>query len=276
MVKKLYPQGKPKAFNITYDDGVLQDVRFVELLNRYGLKGTFNLNSGLMKLEFSWTHESGLEIRRLSEQTAAGLYTGHEVASHTLDHPYMENLSEAEILAQMTQDKKNLEQLFGCGVFGFAVPFTYYSDLIAKCARQAGFEYARISEEGNTFAVPGDFYHWRSGKFHWSGDLEEFVESFLATGRELAICQIAGHSYDLDTCHMWERMESILAEVSRAGDVLPMTHLELVRYLRAMSHAVITDSYIKNNSQASLWFAVNGETVRLYPGEEYIITQGGK
>ena len=32
---KLYPGGKKKAFNITYDDGVLQDERFVALLNRY-------------------------------------------------------------------------------------------------------------------------------------------------------------------------------------------------------------------------------------------------
>ena len=44
MIRKLYPNGKKKAFNVTYDDGVLQDVRFVQLLNRYGLKGTFNLN----------------------------------------------------------------------------------------------------------------------------------------------------------------------------------------------------------------------------------------
>ena len=42
---KFYPGGKKKAFNITYDDGVLQDERFVALLNRYGIKGTFNLNS---------------------------------------------------------------------------------------------------------------------------------------------------------------------------------------------------------------------------------------
>ena len=46
MIRKLYPGGKPKAFSITYDDGVLQDIPLVSLLNRYGLKGTFNLNSG--------------------------------------------------------------------------------------------------------------------------------------------------------------------------------------------------------------------------------------
>lgn len=269
MIRKLFPEGKRKAFNISYDDGVLQDIRLVELLNRYGLKGTFNLNSGMMKIGFRWKHKTGQEIVRLPEQTAAGLYIGHEVASHTLDHPYMNDLTEAQILHQMTQDKKNLEELFGRGVYGFAVPFLYYSDLIAQCARQAGFEYARISEEGNTFAAPEDFYRWRGGKFHWSEDLEEFVDSFLATNRELAICQIVGHSYDLDTDCMWERMERIFRDISLAEDVLPMTHLEIVRYLRAMENARIEGNTIKNNSQASLWFCVDGRTVRLYPGETY-------
>ena len=74
MVKKLYPNGKKKAFNVTYDDGVLQDIRFVELLNKYGLKGTFNLNSGLMEREFEWTHESGLVVKRLKTDVVVDLY----------------------------------------------------------------------------------------------------------------------------------------------------------------------------------------------------------
>lgn len=275
MIRKCYPRGKRKAFNISYDDGVLQDIRFVELLNRYGIKGTFNLNSGLMKRQFSWVHESGLEIRRLAEDAASGLYDGHEVASHTLDHPYMDHLSEAEIIRQMSEDKKNLETLFGCEVAGFAVPFTYYSDLIADCARKTGFAYARISEEGNSFAVPEDFYHWRAGKFNWSEDLEDFIGSFLVTNRELALCQIAGHSYDLDTDHLWDTIESILMRISRDEDVLPMTHIGIVRYLQAMSQAVITDEAIENNSHGSLWFEVDGKIIRLYPGERYEINQGG-
>ena len=37
--------GKNKAFTFSFDDGVLQDIRFIELINKYGLKCTFNLNS---------------------------------------------------------------------------------------------------------------------------------------------------------------------------------------------------------------------------------------
>ena len=163
MIQKLYPGGKPKAFNISYDDGVLQDVRFVALLNKFGLKGTFNLNSGLMKTEFSWVHENGMTVTRLPEDVVSALYEGHEVASHTCTHPYMENLSKAEILGQMAADRFFLEKLLGREVKGFAVPFEYYSPLIAQCAREVGFEYASIFEETNRYILPNDPYWWRGG-----------------------------------------------------------------------------------------------------------------
>ena len=36
----------------------------------------------------------------------------------------------------------------------------------------------------------------------------EFVDGFFETDEELALCQIVGHSYDLDTEQMWEQMEA--------------------------------------------------------------------
>lgn len=270
MIKKLYPGGKAKAFNITYDDGVQQDIRFVEMLNKYGIKGTFNLNSGLMKEEFEWTHESGLVVKRLPEKVVVDLYQNHEVASHTLSHPYMYNLTEAEIMNELVTDKTNLQRLFGRTVFGFAVPFDYYSDLIEKCVMNSGFEYARISEESYSYIPGTDYYRWKAGIFHLNSDLEAFVEEFLKTDEELALCQIVGHSYDLDTECMWDRIEAILKKVSEDTDVVPVTTIELVRYLKAMRNATVEEFAIKNNSDIDLWFNVDGEIKVLCPGESYL------
>ena len=41
-------QGKMKAITFSYDDGVTQDQRLIAMLNHYGMKATFNLNSGLL------------------------------------------------------------------------------------------------------------------------------------------------------------------------------------------------------------------------------------
>ena len=43
-----YPGGKFKAVTFSYDDGVRQDLRFAEILDKYNMKGTFNINSGFL------------------------------------------------------------------------------------------------------------------------------------------------------------------------------------------------------------------------------------
>ena len=43
-----------KYVTFSFDDGVTQDKRLIELLNKYGLKATFNLNSSLFGLKGGW------------------------------------------------------------------------------------------------------------------------------------------------------------------------------------------------------------------------------
>ena len=271
MIQRCYPQGKRKAFNITYDDGILQDVRFVELLNKYGLKGTFNLNSQLMEQEFEWVHPNGMVVKRLSKDAVRHLYDGHEVASHTLTHPYMTGKSEEEQMGEIGEDKRRLEELFGRVVAGFAVPFSYYDEKIAACVRKCGFEYGRCSEPSHSYSPWQDVYRWKTGIFHLAPGFMDFVDGFFHTDEELALCQIVGHSYDLDAEQMWETMEGIFRKIAEDPDILPMTHLEIVRYITAMSKAQITSKFVRNLSETDLWFLVDGSPIQLYSGEEYHI-----
>ena len=202
MIRKCYPFGKKKAFNVTYDDGVLQDVRFVELMNQYGLKGTFNLNSALMENEFEWVHETGCVVKRLKTDVVKSLYVGHEVASHTLNHPYMHDLSKEGIMWELSQDKRNLEAKFGKEIKGFVVPFDYYSELIEECVKECGFTYGRVSEMSYSFRSQNDFYRWK-----------------------------------------------------------------------AMEKAEITDQYIQNHSDISLWFIINDIIYEIKPREKNIYNE---
>ncbi len=267
MITKLYPNGKAKAFNVTYDDGVLQDIRFVALLNKYNLKGTFNLNSGLMENEFEWIHENGCVVKRLSKDKVVSLYQGHEIASHALTHPYMNDLSESEIMYELQADKANLEMLFGREIKGFAVPFDYYSELIESCVKRCDFEYARISEESHSFVPQNDYYKWKATVFHTDATLKELTQQFIKTNEELALFQIVGHSYDLDNQNMWDKIETIFKEIALQKDILPMTTIDIIEYLKAMNQTEITDSYIINNSNISLWFSVNRNAFELKPFE---------
>lgn len=71
-----FPGFKDKALTLSYDDGVVQDERLIEIMTRYGLKGTFNLNSELFA--------DRPQGRRLTKEQALALYipSGNEVAVH--------------------------------------------------------------------------------------------------------------------------------------------------------------------------------------------------
>ena len=46
MLMKL-KDGKSKVLTLSYDDGVVQDIRLINILDKYGIRGTFNINTGM-------------------------------------------------------------------------------------------------------------------------------------------------------------------------------------------------------------------------------------
>ena len=94
------------------------------------------------------------------------------------------------------------------------------------------------------------------------------LKLFLNTDQELAVCQIVGHSYDLDAENLWGTLELICAAVAAQEDVWSCTNLELVRYLKAMERCTPSDGHIHNHSDQPLWFEIGGGPRILLPGEE--------
>jgi peptidoglycan/xylan/chitin deacetylase (PgdA/CDA1 family) len=172
-------------------------------------------------------------------------------------------------MEQMARDKENLERITGKEVLGFAGPFDYWSPMIAECAKRCGFQYARNAEERYSYAPPEAYYYWSAGAYHVMPGFRAFVEGFFHTDEELALCQIVGHTYDLDAEDLWDYMESVLKRVAEDEKILSMTNLELVRYLKAMRSAVITEKGIYNPSGLPLWFEKDAIVLCVQPGEDW-------
>ena len=85
--------GKNKAVTFSYDDGIEQDIRLVDIFNTYGMKCTFNLNSGLMTPESCWENK-GVHIKRMTPDRLPELYKGHEIAVHCRTHPALTGLDD--------------------------------------------------------------------------------------------------------------------------------------------------------------------------------------
>ena len=79
---------KNKAITFSYDDGITQDIRLIELLNKYGLRSTFNLNSELLSHRgILMRNGKRISHYKIHPEDVKYIYEGHEIAAHTLTHP---------------------------------------------------------------------------------------------------------------------------------------------------------------------------------------------
>lgn len=114
----------PVPFNrglvsITYDDGwINQYTNAFPLMQKYGLYGTFYIISG--ELTNQPDYVSGAQVKNL-------FAAGNEIGSHTVTHPDMVTLSQANLVNEMSQSKTTLQNLIGVPVTNFAYPYGSYN-----------------------------------------------------------------------------------------------------------------------------------------------------
>lgn len=202
-----------KIFLLSFDDGTIWDRPFVELLNKYHIPCTFNLNSGLE--DFVWEFEGKPVIRQRLADTVEQ-YRGHEVASHTLSHPWLNSLTPPALRREVEEDCAVIKEIFDLKEIGFGVPFTACGEreihLIRKYVR-----YIRLSEYADSFALPADPYHIPIHGLYNDPDIREKIARFGENDLPASLFVMAGHSYELEMLNHWEYMEELLGYIQGLG-----------------------------------------------------------
>ena len=213
-----------KIFLLSFDDGTIWDSRFVELLNKYHIPCTFNLNSGLE--DFVWEFEGKPVIRQHLADTA-GQYRGHEVASHTLTHPWLDQLPPPALRREVEEDCKRIKRIFGLQEIGFGVPFTACGEREIRIIRKF-VRYIRLSEFADSFALPRDEYHIPIHGLYNAPDIRERIARFAASDLPVSLFVMAGHSYEFEMLDHWAYMEELLQYIRSFGFEI-MTTMDFVR-----------------------------------------------
>jgi peptidoglycan/xylan/chitin deacetylase (PgdA/CDA1 family) len=223
-----FPGKKMKALTFSYDDGVEQDRRLVELFNKNNLKCTFNLNSGLQSGASHWEY-NGTAIRRMNVQGLKELYRGHEIAIHGLTHPRLEQQSTETILNEIVQDKINLERIFDCHIRGMAYPNGTYDDRVIKILKDLNVKYARTVECTEDFYIGQNLLELKPTCHHNSPKLMKLAEEFVnMKPTKPTIFYIWGHSYEFDVDNNWDMMERFCAFVSNRDDIYYGTNYQVL------------------------------------------------
>ncbi len=218
-----------KAITFSYDDGVEQDLRLLDILNKYNLKATFNLNTGLDDKSNSWIYKERLEVKRLNLEKYVDAYKGHEIAVHTLTHPNLCALDNEAMERELLGDRENIERIFGVKPTGMAYPYGAYSDKVVEKLRQYGFKYARGVESSYSFDVQENLLVFKPTCHHDDERLFELAERFLATETDKPqIFYVWGHAYEFEGNNNWDRFEKFCKLISGRDDIFYGTNKEVL------------------------------------------------
>ena len=276
----IFPGDLRKAFTLSYDDGTIHDRRFIALLNKYRIKGTFNLNSGFFGLERKPKEGmfSRLDISVIDESEVPSLYAGHEVAGHGLTHVSPRDVGLSHAMYETITDKANLERITGKLIRGYAYPFGFYNEDVKNILRMAGYHYARAVEITHDFGIPEDFLEWQGTCRNVDPELmdlaKEFCEStgFLSFSKKLFY--VWGHSYEFEGDQSWDQMEAFLKYMDEHREgIWFATNIEICEYVEAfrkLEYSADGDMVynptavtVSLNRMGNTYTVKSGETVKL-------------
>ncbi|MDR3709168.1 MAG: polysaccharide deacetylase family protein [Capsulimonadaceae bacterium] len=208
-------QTAPKTIRVVqcWDDGVNDDIRVMEILRKYGAKGSFNLNAASHgpQRQSGWKYKDVKEVYRISRPELVSVYEGFLIANHSLAHPHLESIPIADAVREIREGRDQLEQIFGYPVLGFAYPFGTHNEAVRNAVREAGHLYARTTENVADVFPPADPMAFHSNCHFHSPDFWARFEHVKQSG---GVFYFWGHSYEIMNEDDWQAFEKKIAILS--------------------------------------------------------------
>ena len=210
-----------KALTFSYDDGIEQDRKLVEIFNKYGMKATFNLNTGIQTPESNFEIE-GVYINRMKQEGLEELYRGHEIATHGLTHAAPTGMTKEQLDKEFLTDMSNIERIYGTYPVGMAYAYGCVDDEVVKYLKSIGIKYGRTVEASHSFEIPKEPLKLKATCHHDDDMLFELAEKFLKAEpkeNEQMLFYVWGHSYEFDVNNNWDRIEEFCKMMSGKADI---------------------------------------------------------
>lgn len=272
-LKMRFPENRTKALTLSYDDGVDSDKRFIDIIDRKGLKCTFNINSGRFAKEGEGYAE-GKKTRRMTKTECVELYSSgeHEVAIHGYSHPFLEKMTEPEIVFEIFKDREILEEAFGRIVRGMAYPYGTYNDKVVEVLRTCGVAYSRTTVSTEKFLIPSDWLRMPATCHHNNPRLMELARTFVEkdnSNDQPLLFYLWGHTYEFVDNDNWEIIEEFSEYMGGRDEIWYATNIEIYEYVEAFRSLVLSadQTMAMNPSSKTVWFRFNKKDYVIAPRE---------
>ncbi len=197
----------------SWDDGIVDDIKLVEILRKYGATATFNLNIQLNEQKRVWGWKYGeKDVWRLGLNEMVAIYDGFEIASHSLTHPCLTECSPPKLKDEVEKSRLILQDMFNQPINGFCYPFGDYNQTVKDSLRTAGYTHARGVLHSGSFFPPEDPFEFGPHCHFLDKDFWIKYDNCLAMNSPIFF--FWGHSYEILNTKMWHDFEGNINRLS--------------------------------------------------------------
>lgn len=257
----LFPEGRSKCLTLSYDDGTIHDRKLVEIMNKYGIRGTFHINAGVFD-----------QGRHIAESEVKDLYKGHEISAHGFTHASLAVIPEEAVICEIIEDRKKLEELAGYLVCGMSYACGSYNQNVVNILKKLGIRYARTVVATDNFKLPEDPLMWHP-TCHHNRMLEKIAPFLEIPDKRLSLLYVWGHSYEFNNNNNWNEIEEFCKAMGNNEKIWYATNMEIIDYIESCHRLRFSaDSTIVYNPSANaIWLWVDESIVNIKPGETKLL-----
>ena len=205
-----FPEGRSKALTFSYDDGMLNDVRLIDIFNKHKLKATFNISTGKYSPEDKPYRENWIwNYMKKSDVTRLFANSEHEVAVHGYSHVALADITPEEIEREVLLDKECFEEQFGKIIRGMAYPKGSYDDKVVEVLKSCGIAYSRTINDTLGFELPKDWLRLPATCHHNEKNLMALAKKFvdMTVTDDAKLFYLWGHTYEFYENDNWNVIE---------------------------------------------------------------------
>lgn len=200
------PEGKPFEFLLSFDDGKKEDIRLVQLLDKYRFHATLYIPSQSRDVGDKWLMDTAKH---------------HTIGAHTKHHKILTSIPAERAKKEIEEGKLELEAILGKFVTSFCYPRGRYNSEIMEMVQRVGFTEARTTrvlhtELSNAFELHTTIHVYNRNEYHgtpWQIIAREYFDKVLSTAPD-DYFHLWGHSWEIEKHDWWEDFEDLLQYMS--------------------------------------------------------------
>lgn len=215
----------------SWDDGHPKDLRLAELLDKYGIPGTFYIPLR--------NDRAVLASNQIQEISAS-----FEIGGHTLSHCDLTKVTDKEAEEEIANCKGIIEDITSRRCLSFCFPLGHFRRRHVRMALRAGYEIARTVEllsiaaprmccglplvptsiqaraaEGSTYVrnalkrgrIGNLIRYINAPKADWAITAEALLNEVVSRG---GVFHLWGHSWEIEEERQWDSLERVLAKMA--------------------------------------------------------------